>query len=244
MKWDLENYNTRRYTINLEQFQDLATQRHGAAIDAAIKSGALGLFCSIPIIESDIYPKIDPYINIDFKFNDFEINVRRHGAGSTIHSQNKIYSFKASSYQNNDIKLKFCSNFDGLKMWAFKGSYNDEDDKVKSHYYDENINNIFSNLTLYLLGKTDVDASGLITFVDSTKFLKSFELNSRNGHDGSTKQINYFDGWLSVVEEKLGPESLVINYDFVTREGIIKDIKINDGKPFLYSQYELLKHFN
>ena len=116
--------------------------------------------------------------------------------------------------------------------------------KMKSHYYDENINNIFSNLVLYLLGKTDVDASNLITFVDSTKFLKSFELNSRNGHDGSTKTINYFDGWLSVVNEKLGIDKLAINYDFVTREGIIKDIDFNNGKPFLYSQYELLKHFN
>lgn len=243
MKWDLENYNTRRYTINLEQFQDLATQRHGAAIDAAIKSGALSLFCSTPIIGLDTYPKINPLINVDFKFNDFKINVQRNGYGSTIHSKNEIYSLKSTTYKNGNIKF-YSNSASGLKMWAFKGELENQDGKIQSHYYDENINNIFSNLTLYLLGKTDVDASGLITFVDSTKFLKSFELNSRNEHDGSTKQINYFDGWLSVVEEKLGPEILVINYDFVTREGIIKDIKINDGKPFLYSQYELLKHFN
>lgn len=244
MKWDLENYSRNRYTINLEKFQELATQRHGVAVDAAIKSGALSLFCSIPIIESDTYPHISPNIGVDFKFNDFKINVKRQDNSIELYSYNEFYSFKAAIYRGGFIK--FSSNQGGclkLSMWGLKGEYSDDSSEVQSHYYDSNANNIFSDLTLYLLCKTDVNFSNLITFVDSTKFLKSFKLNSKNGHDYSTRQINYFDGWLSVVEEKLRLESLVINYDFVTREGIIKDSRIDHVKPILYSEYELLKNF-
>lgn len=248
MKWHLENQYSHPYTINLEKFKEISNQRHGAAGKAAIDSGALRLFYSIPIVGGYVQTSLSAIYEID----NFKIKITAGAGGGTAFGKNatlqsstedNFYSFYVDNKRTTS-RLRF--NEFGLSFWGGGGELDDVSCELYNEYHSakdsEVIGNIIENFSNNQHKTNKLNIPEIILFFEKNKkFMKSFSMKTHSlGY--TSFEIYYFNNWLKIINTYNG-KGIKLTYDFVEKNGIISDREITDDNPVIYNDYELLKHY-